>query len=78
MSTSITTVNSSLSAVAFEVKNTSTAEQLLSSLNTMNDKSTKSVAYILRQVYDKKLLDENVKIAEWAEEKFGFKKSTVY
>ena len=78
MSTSITNVNTSLSAVSFEVKNITTAETLLMSLDKMNDKSTKSVAYILRQVYDKKLLDENQNIAEWAEEKFGYKKAMVY
>lgn len=78
MSTSITNVNSSLSAVSFEVKNITTAETLLMSLDKMNDKSTKSVAYILRQVYDKKLLDENQNISDWAEEKFGYKKAMVY
>ena len=78
MSTSITNVNTSLSAVSFEVKNITTAETLLMSLDKMNDKSTKSVAYILRQVYDKKLLDENQNIAEWAQEKFGYKKAMVY
>lgn len=78
MSTSITNVNSSLSAVSFEVKNITTAETLLLSLDKMNDKSTKSVAYILRQVYDKKLLEENQNISEWAEEKFGYKKAMVY
>lgn len=78
MSTSITNVNSSLSTVSFEVKNITTAETLLMSLDKMNDKSTKSVAYILRQVYDKKLLDENQNISDWAEEKFGYKKAMVY
>lgn len=78
MSTAITNVNSALSAVSFEVKNITTAERLLLSLDKMNDKSTKSVAYILRQVYDKKLLDENQNIAEWAKEKFGYKKAMVY
>lgn len=78
MSATITTVNSSLSTVSFEVKNITTAETLLMSLDKMNDKSTKSVAYILRQVYDKKLLDENQNIAEWAQEKFGYKKAMVY
>lgn len=39
MSTSITTVNSSLSTVSFEVKNITTAETLLMSLDKMNDKS---------------------------------------
>lgn len=78
MSTSISNVNSSLSSVSFEVKNITTAETLLLSLDKVNDKSTKSVSYILRQVYDKKLLDENQNIAEWAQEKFGYKKAMVY
>lgn len=78
MSTSITNVNSSLSAVSFEVKNITTAETLLLSLDKMNDKSTKSVAYILRQIYEKQFLDENQNIAEWAEGKFGYKKAMVY
>lgn len=78
MSKSITTIDTSLSSISFEVKNITTAEQLLYSLDKLNDKGTKSVAYILNQVYSKKLLDENIKIDKWAEEKFGYKKSTVY